>query len=165
MRKRKPKPGRPTKAETEERRREVLRRVLEDAAGTRATLNRIAKKLKCGWLAVRNALEARLEDLDKPEKTKAVAQAGELVEAYLSAKSAEELLAADRELLAQVLTGKLDRLVAETVLAISRECRMKLEAATEERARIDSRKPLVMQLVWTSDWREKAAANRKDDEA
>lgn len=61
--------------------------------------------------------------------------------------------------------GLLPRSQADSLLLALREKRQVVGELVEERARVDSRKAVVVDVVWTSDWRRKAEANRAAEAA
>lgn len=70
----------------------------------------------------------------RPKKERVVA-AAPLVEAVKGARTAKKLGALARQLAADILEGKVDRLLAEAALAALKEARQNLRAAREERTR------------------------------
>lgn len=55
--------------------------------------------------------------------------------------------------------------VGNSLRALIYERRQILGAIVEEQRRVDARKPVEVRIVWTSDWREKVAANEAADAA
>lgn len=70
----------------------------------------------------------------RPKKER-VLGAAPLVEAVKGARTAKKLGALARQLAADILEGKVDRLLAEAALAALKEARQNLRAAREERQR------------------------------
>lgn len=155
-------PGRPKKEEVAARRRKVGALLVISALGSRDAIERIAAKMSIGKAAIKSDLQALRLDFEeeKPEEPDLVSPLVlELAAEARAADTLPKLELVGRRVSEAMLAGTIDRSMGPMLTSQLKEQRQLLLAIEIQRRVIDSRLPVVVEVVYVNDWEAKVAAN------